>query len=464
MFRKFFRCDFRERGSSSRSSRHALRPRFVLLPLVQRLFPVLVFCAFVFPLKAAAPERSVSTSRQFIVYGPDARLRGVVCDLAERTKRTALILLSERDAWKTPIVINAHYPEANLPETPSSHLDVSQTGVGLKLQLELVVDTDVSAPRIEREMLRAVFLEMMYRAQSDIPAGTAYVEPPDWLLEGALALALEGDPAEIALTLSTAVASGGVISLEEFLQQRPTLMETPLRNVYRAYSAALVAMLIDMPNGRQRLARFLANLPRSGNDSLGNLRAGFPDLSENAEALQKTWALNVARVCATERYRLLGCAETERRLAEVLRVEIPDRARNQLAVYGLEEFSAFRRDHAAPGALRSLHTQLLLLSGNAHPLYRPIIAEYLQIIGLLERKKTRHLTERLAKIRGTREHVVRRMDAIADYMNWFEATQARSASGTFRGYINAAGAGETQRRRHDPISVYLDALEAQLGD
>jgi hypothetical protein len=48
-------------------------------------------------------------------------------------------------------------------------------------------------------------------------------------------------------------------------------------------------------------------------------------------------------------------------------------------------------------------------------------------------------------------------------MNWYEATQSRSASGAFREYMKAAELSlERERRRHDPISVYLDALEAQL--
>ena len=67
---------------------------------------------------AAAPARSVSSSRQFVVYGPDAQLRGAVCYLAEQTKKIALSLLREEDHWKTPIVIDAQSPEANLPELP----------------------------------------------------------------------------------------------------------------------------------------------------------------------------------------------------------------------------------------------------------------------------------------------------------------------------------------------------------
>jgi hypothetical protein len=48
-------------------------------------------------------------------------------------------------------------------------------------------------------------------------------------------------------------------------------------------------------------------------------------------------------------------------------------------------------------------------------------------------------------------------------MNWFEATQQQTQSGAFAEYMKAAElAMERQPRRRDPISVYLDALEAQM--
>ena len=66
---------------------------------------------------AAAAERSISTSRQFVVYGADVRLRGAVCDLAEQTKRNLLSLLGQRDEWRIPFVINAELPQANAGKT-----------------------------------------------------------------------------------------------------------------------------------------------------------------------------------------------------------------------------------------------------------------------------------------------------------------------------------------------------------
>ena len=79
-------------------------------------------CALVLMLativSGAAPERTVSTSRQFVVYGADVALRGAVSQLAEETKTNLLALLRRTDSWETPIVVNLQYPQANRPELP----------------------------------------------------------------------------------------------------------------------------------------------------------------------------------------------------------------------------------------------------------------------------------------------------------------------------------------------------------
>ncbi|MDP9004051.1 MAG: hypothetical protein M3N12_04595 [Verrucomicrobiota bacterium] len=188
---------------------------------------------------SALPERSLSTSRQFVVYGPELRLRGAICDLAGRTKRDLLQLIDQRDDWVTPIVIKLEFPQANLPDAPRTALNFSQTGAGLKLQLDLTIALDVTHPRIRREILRAILLEMIYRGQPDVPAGTAYVPPPDWLLDG-----IPAQPSEspgLPDVLAAPVSAKKILSLTEFLRQRPELLESPGRSLYRAYSFALVA-------------------------------------------------------------------------------------------------------------------------------------------------------------------------------------------------------------------------------
>src|ERR1700737_31232 len=211
-------------------------------------------------LSATALDRSVSPSQQFVIYGADALSRGAVSDLAEKTKANLLALLRSSDEWKTPIIINLQRTQANFPEIPALGLRFSQTGFGLKLQLALAPGRD-RLPLIE-------------------------------------ALAV----------------SNKIISLDEFLDQRPALLDSPARQLYRSYSFALVQLLTDQADGPKRLARYIGNLSHATNDSLADLRIQFPVLAGNDT--DRIWKSNIVRL--SKNYQLLAFAETERELDESL--------------------------------------------------------------------------------------------------------------------------------------------------
>ena len=407
---------------------------------------------------AAPAERSVSTSRQFIVYGSELRLRGAVCELAEQTKHDLLLLLDERDDWTTPIVINAQYPQANLPETPRTALNFSQTGFGLKLQLDLVFAADLDPAQVRRDLLRAILLEEIYRREPKVPAGAAYVSPPDWLLDGLLAQRPDLEP-HAALTdlLAVPVAAQKILPLEEFFRQRPDLLDAPGRSLYRAYSFALVDLLLHAPEGRHRLGSFIANLPSASNDPVADLRSHFPELG----SAEKSWTSQVVRLSTGQPYQLLGAAETDRLLEEILRLKISDAgAENN---YSLDEFPKFPRNASATVALAQARRALSALALRANPICRSIVLEYVEIATRLARGKTKGLSDRLARVQAARRRLIAQMEGIEDYMNWFEATKSRGPSGAFADYMRAAElAAHPEQTRRDPISVYLDVLESQF--
>jgi 5'-deoxynucleotidase YfbR-like HD superfamily hydrolase len=81
---------------------------------------------------------------------------------------------------------------------------------------------------------------------------------------------------------------------------------------------------------------------------------------------------------------------------------------------------------------------------------------------LLERGKSRGIKERLERAGQLRAAIVRRIDEIADYMNWFEATQLTGSSKAFEGYLKTANElSEQDKLRRDPIASYLDSIEKQ---
>ena len=432
---------------------HASRVGFALSGLL---------CALASAVLAAPPEQSISTSRQFIVYGTDVAVRGAICDLAERTKRDLLLLLDQRDAWTTPIVINAQYPQANLPEIPRLGVNVSQTGFGLKLQLDLTIDAGISRPEVRRELLRALLLEIMYRGQSSIPAGTIYSSPPDWLLEGVPAQQSDAPLACVANALALPVTARTILPLEKFLQPRTLSgLDAPGRLLYRAYSFALVDLLIHASAGASRLVRFIVDLPSASNDPMADLRNHFPGTLESEGGAEKVWERQIARLSASQPYQLMGSAETERVLDETLHLKISENGAEK--TYELAEFPAFLKQASAKTALTALNRALSGLVTRANPIYRPLIFDYAKVTALLLRGKTRGIAERLERLRASRQFVAAQMRGIDDYLNWFEATRSRGPSGAFADYMKAAeAAARPPQTRRDPISVYLDALESQF--
>jgi hypothetical protein len=409
-------------------------------------------------LRAATLARSMSPSRQFIIYGANATLRGAVSELAEQTKANLLALLRQPDGWKTPIVVNLQSAQANLPEIPPAALRFSQTGFGLKLQFDLIIGENIDGTLVERELLRAILLEMIYRSEPDVAPGTAFVEPPDWLLEGVLALTPGRDRGPLVEALLVSIKQ---MSLENFLQQRPALVDSPGRLLYRAYSLSLVQLLVGGIDGHWRLARYIHNLSRASNDPLADLKAQFPLLSGDAE---NTWQSAVARLGDAQSYQLLTFAESEQRLNELLRVKAPDAGKLPKQAQ-LSELAQRKPSVAEKMALNELSQNLVLFTIRANPVMRPIVREYQQIAALLARGKRKRIIERLARLQMTHANLVARMSDVDDYMNWFEATQSNSGSGVFIDYLKAAGDSQIPApRRRDALSVYLDSLAEQFED
>ena len=405
---------------------------------------------------SAQPEHSTSPSRQFVIYGADAKLRGAISGLAEQTKTNLLGLLRQRDDWKTPVVVNLQPQQANVPEIPPADLRFSQTGFGIKLQLDLTISKNVDVSLVERELLRAILLEMIYRKQPHITAGAVLVEPPDWLIEGALALAPGRDRGPL---IDAVVDTEKPLPLEQFLRQRPRLLDSAGRALYRAYAFALVQMLLDRKNGGAQLAKYVDHLSDSSNDSIADLKAQFPLLGDDAE---KTWQLALNRLKSLQTFRLLTFAESEQRLDELLSVKI-SAPKKPMKVARLDELAQHKLSAGEKMALDQLKRDLMFLVPQTNPVLRPIGREYQEIVALLARGKRRSVLKRLSHLEVTRQQLAARMTEIDDYMNWFEATQMNSGSGNFTGYLKAVDQSQVPApRRHDPLSVYVDALEDQF--
>lgn len=410
---------------------------------------------------SAPLPRSVTPSRQFIIYGGTLPLRGAMSDLVEDTKGRLLRILQRKDEWKIPIVLNLQSPQANVPEVPLSRLHISQTGFGLKIQLDLMVRENIDAQQVQAEILRALFVEMIYRNRPQVPAGSEYAQAPPWLIEGVLARLSPARERTVIDLLKSGLESDELISLPEFVRQQPERLDAPMRLLYRAYAAALLQLLLDQPAGPASLAAFIDHLPEATNDPLADLKARFSALNDDTH-LMFYWKAAIARVASTTAHGfLLSFQETERELDELLRSPIPAAGKGKPT--DLEHLG-----HAKPGskqipALRLLAKNLLVLGATAHPVLHPVVTEYQEVAQRLANRKIGHVWQRLAAVKETRGALDRRMSDMSDYINWFEATQLSGESGVFEGYLKTAGkSADEPKRRRDPLSLYLDTIEMQF--
>jgi hypothetical protein len=409
------------------------------------------------------PRRSVSLSRQFVVYCDDLALRLGLSSFAEETKASVLGALGQSDHWVAPIVITARPQETNRPLLPPSEVTLVEVEGGFKVELAVKIGADPRDIRLEQQITRAVLLEIAYRnSPSAVKGGRAYLDPPTWLVEGLVQMRLSREKGVDASLFQALIDGGKLLPLEAFLAQRPGHLDSTSRKLYGYYSMSLVQLLSEMPDGRAAMALLLKGLP-AGEDPNEALTRRFPALAGTEQSVEKWWALGVARLAAANRYKGFSIAETERRLDALLTLQITPQKSDSPKQFALGDFKQYLKHPQARPALRAVTAQLIALGANAHPLFRPIVAEYQGLTTNLARGKTSRVKERLMAAARYRELVLHRMDEIADYMNWFEATQSTTRSTAFDAYLKAAGEPLTASApRGDAISRYLDEMVLQF--
>lgn len=414
--------------------------------------------------------KSFSRSKQFVVYAAEGAVRGGVGSVAEETKAGVLAALGLPDRWKLPIVVDLRYPDASLPNArPPSRLILGQTGAGLKVELDLLLGDAGRDNRIRDELVRAILLELAYRDYAALPAGQSYNPPPPWLVEGISAY-LENEENGVSATLFAALLPASqTLSLEEFLNRNPAALDSTSRAVYRAYAFTLVRLLVqDLPGGKAGLASYIHDLPGLGMESergAGGLRSHFPELASTPDSLDKWWSLSLARVAASDQYRAFTPEETDRRLTEALTFQAPATTAGKdpktCAISDYRDVIALKDRRRI---LQPMQQTLLELSARASPLLRPMVEEYQLIVAEMIRGKAGGLDERLSRLGAQRAEALTRKASIDDYLNWYEATQLKTASGAFDSYFRAARQVKAaqQARRPDAISTYLDGLELEF--
>jgi hypothetical protein len=283
-------------------------------------------------------------------------------------------------------------------------------------------------------------------------------------------------------------------------------------------------MLIEQPNGTAKMENLLPALALTGNDPTPAISRVFPGLSSSANGLSKWWTLQIAALSQPGLDEVRSPRETEEMLTTALtlrytlkekddtkkpgalkrlfsRAKIsaaaasdnaaktsggkkgdktttnstaapaapPPPAAGATAKEETCDITAFEKvlnlpDHEAILAKPDLDLTLLLL--RAHPVYRPIIAEYQEAVrNVAKGKKLRESAATFERLATTRRQLMDNMQAIEDALDDYEARQSTEKSGAFDDYLRTAEEfAQPPPPRPDAISRYLDAVETEVSE
>ncbi len=413
---------------------------------------------------------SFSRSRQFVVYSRDSAVRNAVGTLGDDAKGELLRALGLPDDWKLPIVVDLRPPEPDLPGARApTRLTLAQTGLGLKVELDLLIGEAGRGTRIRDELVRALLLEMAFRDHRELMAGVPYALPPPWLVEGFSAYIENVETGVSGSLFAALLPASQSLSISDFLARDPAKMDSTSHAVYRAYAFNLVSLLVNqMEGGRAGMLAFihdLATLPADEARNAGVLSQHFPQLAGNPGSLEKWWTLGLARLASADLYQAFSVQETEDHIEQLLTFPGPADAKKTVTkTYHLTDFEKFTPLKQNPQILAGTKAGMVLLTGRANPLSRPIVMGYQEVVDALVRNRTKGVAERLEELSLARKAVVKRREAIADYLNWFEATRMTDQSGAFEEYFRTARQAEHPQAVHRPdaISAYLDEMDLEF--
>lgn len=410
------------------------------------------------------PQKSISSSQQFIIYCDDKAMRLAVSTFCEDTKSGILQLITQRDEWKVPIVVNLLRPDATAPGQPLTDLQLyTFEGGTKKIEITVVLRGDFKDIRFQQQVIRAILLEMEYRGIAEWDEKNPTIQPPSWLVEG-LAVYLKTRNAETDSDVYTALLQNSQMpGIGDFLTQSTAGLNASSLQIYQAYAYSFLQLLTSLQGGPQGLAWYIHDLPKGKDSPSTDLIKHFPALGGSEENMQKWWTLSMARLAAANRYKGSSVEDTEKHLAELLKFTMPTGKNNDPKEYPVENFKEYLKNPKRGPVLAEASLKLRNFANEASPLFRPIILSYVDVIDGLAKGNTRRADEQLKQLAKYREMLVTRIDQIADYMNWFEATQLPSRSNSFEEYMKTAKQiSNDTPQRDDAVSRYMDGIETQM--
>ncbi|MGO9246128.1 MAG: hypothetical protein ACLQDC_15335 [Verrucomicrobiia bacterium] len=422
------------------------------------------------PVVAAIPAptnaliRTVSASRQFVASAGDRLLSSALCAYAEHVKREWLRQLDVADNWRDPILLLVQTLPADQPVASPVSMAVFQTDEHLEYRIRCLVPPPIDEAELSAAMVDVLCLEWANREQVTEP-GKAYVVPgiPLWLVEG-LAVLIDGRH-ETLLSISQRSVAGGRPSEARDLLNAETLPDDSAdRQLFRADAWIFTEGLLGLHQGPRKMRGFLSELGAQKVASNAFWKVYHDDFP-NTTALEKWWSLELVRHTSTSVAQDLSVEDTERSLDAILVTKLgPTGGRRGMPGETNVAIDDLWRYAGAPwltDLLKLKIDRIGALRGVAHPLYLPVLDDYMETLVWLQQGSVTRFHRGLSRAEATRAVADKQAHGITAYLDEAERIYApEPLSNTFRGYFETLDQlQKLDSERHSPISDYLDKFD-----
>lgn len=403
--------------------------------------------------------RTESESRQFVVYGADFSTRVALASLAEDTRVALMQTIGKEDEqWEHSIVIQLREEEGPIK---TAYFEVPG---GYRIQIE------ISLARGKPVGLEGALLELLlieYGLRDRAGEAVESVGVPLWLVEGMRESFRWGEGVREYGMYQALFDKNELYPVEKIMRvQRLEGMDPISKAAFQASSGALVISLLEQDGGQESMRTMLGELSTFEGDQVALVRKHFPGMNLGPESLSKWWALQLAQMAEKPFPYVLTINETERRLQELLEVRFNDSSGSLIAIGA----SDFRDLLALP--IRERETRILPLAERvrqfyyrAFPAHRPVVREYLLILGEIVADKDERLAERLHDLQSERNRLAALGNRTRDYLEWYRITSSEELTGGFDSFVEIKNRLEAMSGKNEgPIGVYMDSMQRLFSE
>lgn len=407
---------------------------------------------------------SVSASRQFRASGGDLADRQRMLILAEEVLEGYRNLMGRSVPASFTIQMVLHDPREVSPAGPPVRAGLEVVDeTDYRGRIDIRLDSGLLANEIREAVSRLLLAADMARERPADELRADGILVPPWLAEGvAEALHFKRDPASSAVALAV-VGRERALPVEDLIPADPQTMSGAMRAAFRASACGLVLTLLDQPGGSEQFGRLLLDLASLESDPLVLIRHHFQHLAESERGVEKWWALQMAALASPSALNFLSMEQSDRALARALIAEYEPEAGGRPKRASLAEAIAIEDERERQIALALIRLELRRQAPTLHPMFRALADAHLLLVGrILEGELDRQEAALvLDSLDNQRAGVYRRLDGIDDFLNWVEVSTQGGASAPIRRPSRGAET-EGRQREGDPVSDYLDKVEALL--